>query len=307
VSQWFYSPWGAGASIEGAADELGFRLDVSQWVLIITGLAVVILAAVRRTRSNQVLAIALYLGLACGALFMTSRPSVVVWDAIPALSFLQFPWRFLFVVSLACAGLAAALISRISSTRVQALLVASMVVLQLGVHRTHLAPQSYIGHGEMNIDSRYWRYMPQALVNGFAERGYDPLCVTRQPAAGNRRWQVTAGVGRVTEVEVEDHRVVLDAQNEEPIRVTIYAHNFPGWVVRVNGAAAPVRPTPTDCFLEVAIPPGTHTVEAAFENTPVRTLGNGITGLSGIVIALLVVRFRSRAHRPGATASASDT
>jgi hypothetical protein len=70
------------------------------------------------------------------------------------------------------------------------------------------------------------------------------------------------------------------------LRVNIY--RFPGWIVRVDGAAVPILDLPKQqrvIFLDVA--PGSHDVQVVFERTWPRRLGDGLT-LAGLAALALV-------------------
>ena len=65
-----------------------------------------------------------------------------------------------------------------------------------------------------------------------------------------------------------------------PGTVQINFFYFPGWEVTVDGQPVAVDPAEPTGALAVAVPAGEHRIEARFGDTPPRTLGAFISGLT---------------------------
>jgi hypothetical protein len=104
LSQLFSSFWGYGISAPGREDRMGFGLGEAHLTLAGLGVALLLARRVHRLAFRQAwLAVAITaVGVA-----MALPLSRVLWDELPDLQYLQFPWRFLLLPALGCSFLAA--------------------------------------------------------------------------------------------------------------------------------------------------------------------------------------------------------
>jgi len=94
----------------GATDpRFHFNLGLSQWLLGLLGALTII---PRRTRRTSVM---FFVFIALLGIYLLLPASIQIWEAIPLMAFFQFPSRFLGLVSLALAVLAAAAVSSVTS------------------------------------------------------------------------------------------------------------------------------------------------------------------------------------------------
>lgn len=297
--QWFSRAWGYGASDAGSADGMSFQVGIVQWLALGAGAAAATVA-VRRRRPDLAGPLLYWLCVAGASLLMTVTASTVIWRAVPPLAFVQFPWRFLTVVSLAVCIVAALALSSIRSSALRA----AMVLCAAGGlwWQTHalLRPSHYFPRGWVFIDDAGWRYGRGASRLAFIEPGYYPAAVLRLPEDYVERWRITRGAGVVSPRTVLDHRLVLDVTSDEGVELTITSHGFPGWRVLINDSDVPWRYAPELGFIVVDVPPGARIVDAAFTDTPVRAWANRISTMSVVLwgaSALGVAAGRVRARR----------
>ena len=87
LPQLWDSAWGYGGSVAGCIDGMSFKLGKLH---ILVAFAALVIAIIKRSKI-----IALCLVLFALSVFMTTEYSSFIWDRIPQLWYLQFPWRFL--------------------------------------------------------------------------------------------------------------------------------------------------------------------------------------------------------------------
>jgi hypothetical protein len=296
--QWMRYSWGYGGSVAGPDDQMSFQIGIVQWVVLVATLGVLATKMWRgRWRQDEVTgAMWCWLGVAGFAMFLMTGASVRVWDAIAPLAFIQFPWRFLMLVSLSAAALSALLLSGLSRrSTMQALILLVVATAMWPLTHAQLKPARYIPAGDYEIDDPGWARSERAMANGFIEVGYTPVQATRLPVGPIGRWTVTRGEGSVRERAVADDRLDLVVKSPEGIQLTINSHDFPGWKAWVDRQETPVSAQPGFGFLQVQVPPGSHRVEARFTNTPVRTAANALSAASLVFTAaagLLLLRGR---------------
>lgn len=85
--QLWNSLWGFGGSVAGCIDGMSFKIGKLH---ILAALAALVIALIRRSKILVVSFI-----LFAFSVFMTTQYSNIIWDKIPQLWYLQFPWRFL--------------------------------------------------------------------------------------------------------------------------------------------------------------------------------------------------------------------
>jgi hypothetical protein len=315
-SQWVRYAWGYGGSIAGPDDQMSFQIGPLQWLALLGGLtalgASVFAPAFAHADRRQDAPSATWrqtrremwcwIAVAALAMFLMTGASVPVWDALPPLAFIQFPWRFLMLLSLASAALAALLLSRLHrypTTQSAIVLLAAIVMWPLA--QPQLKPARYIPWGDYQIDDPAWANSDGATANAFIEVGYTPAQVTRLPKTPVGRWIISDGEGSVRELAVADDRLDLVARSSAGMRLTITSHDFPGWKAWMDRQDVLIHTEPGTGYIQVDVPPGTHRVEARLTNTPVRTAANAISAASllfvagsGLALAGRVAAARSR-------------
>ena len=138
-------------------NDVNFQLGISQWIVVLVGPLFVSGMLIRRRFQSREVGIAMWLAMVGLALFMMNAWSTPVWEALRFLSFIQYPWRFLLLVSIACAATGAFLLTSIRDARVQAAIVLVAVGLHLPLYFLYQRPERLILRDELNIDDPDWR------------------------------------------------------------------------------------------------------------------------------------------------------
>jgi hypothetical protein len=285
-SQWIKYSWGYGFSVAGPNDGMSFQIGVLQWVVIGCS-CVVVLFGLSGNRFRNVRRHLLFWLLMVGyAMFMTIGRSHRLWEMVAPLQYLQFPWRFLMLVSLGCAALGAHLLSLVGS-RTQGVLVLVAVGFQVAFYHAALRPARYLLTSEIGIDGGQWSNHPIDSYAEFREEpGYFPVGAVHLPAEGVGRWLVTSGNGQVFPIIIKDDRFIADVTTSLGCRLTITSHFFPGWTLIRDGQEVPLILEPDTGYMSIDIPSGRHRIEARFADTRVRELANWLSlgGLMGVCI-----------------------
>lgn len=104
VIQLLFPSWGTGHSGPGIADGMSFQIGIVPLLIIITAIFILIRSRRVSPYVNQISLAAVFLFM--GAAFLMTEYSGFVWSWIPALQFMQFPWRFLCVTMISVSVLA---------------------------------------------------------------------------------------------------------------------------------------------------------------------------------------------------------
>jgi hypothetical protein len=251
------------------------------------GLALLGLFALRRSSSRDQRAhvIAAVIAL-IGFLFMALPISLPLWDNLPLIRFVQFPWRFIGRAILPAALLAGAAAHTFWKpqrlTHQAGFAAMGLVALLLA------APQLYprVCSGKTNLDiSNVFAYEHQTGHIGVDPLGaYLPVSVKVRPtgsplealyASGQpiRRFDRSTlpGGAQISSESYGPNRTSIDLQTPTAFRATYDSFDFPGWQVSIDGQAAAIVPSDPNGLITFDVPAGQHHLEIFFGSTPVRT------------------------------------
>jgi hypothetical protein len=289
--QFFSTAWGYGVSVAGPDDGMPFKLGWS--LLLLGGIAAVYLSRWGDERWRTWFAfLAVAVLLMCFA--MTQR-SHALWDAIPQLQYVAFPWRLLAPVTFCLALLASAVVIVIARLDLRwrpiALVVAIAVLVLPAIDQAK--PVGYL-----SLDENLWTPREIAAQGAVAATfdTFEPRWVLERPTYTGGRIVVTRGVATSNVVARTPVRysAVVNASTEADLELPLAY--FPGWHVRVNGTAHRVDMPSAMGRMRVTVPPGQHRIEASFERTTVRWIAD-LTSL-GAFLGFVTAAFLGRRRTP---------
>ena len=255
-----------------------------------------------KVRSRGTLIFLATLGIAAGVLML--RPSVLLWRWLPWLHFAQFPWRVLFVLSLALVfSLVFATPSGWMGRAWRIGIVAAWVFLGgFLLHFTEWDPSRIANVVTAIQDGSGYRgafeYAPLTADWDWLHPASIPDLDVRGPRAGPPgSVQVEAGSAD-TRVTVEsssagDHQFSVDAV--QPVRLPLKLLGYPAWRVEINDAPAALETLPHTGQIVVAVPAGHTRVHVHFARTPDRVVGLVISACAvAVALTLLMAGRRVR-------------
>jgi 4-amino-4-deoxy-L-arabinose transferase-like glycosyltransferase len=284
--------------------------------------AVIALVWVRRLPSQLARAMTMLFGLVLVvSTFLILRASKPVWDTLPALQIVQFPWRFLGPASLAAALLTGALWSNLKFQDsnfkwVVVALDAVLLVVLMAWTLPWLRP--FTCNIEANPSGQFLVWMDRKTESGGGTGEDLPRWVETPPSESLLEADLIAGrpLDRLDRASLPEGaqaqaRVLrsLDSTWEvtspKTFTATFQNYYFPGWTVKVDGMPVPVSPAPSTGLIEASLPAGHDVVVLLLEATPAQTLGDVISTVTllGLVV-LLVVTNRKTITLPGVEALA---
>ncbi len=274
-------------------------------LVIFTGLAAL---AVRRelpqpdANSSQRRIWSALLLLAAVAAALMLRPTSIVWQLLPKLRFVQFPWRWMSILTIPFLYCLAAAFSRRRLRPVWTIAAAGLIIgtgvflaqhtwwdeeefptlraaIDSGEGFDGTDEYDPIGDDHYNLPAK----APRALLLPSTEDGESqtPEATPEAPAVGTERSKVA--VERWTAEEK-----IVSVKSPHPARLALRLLNYPAWRVEVNGSE--IKPERAEDSGQVIIPLslGSSRVTARFTRTPDRTLGALVSALSGVVTGLLL-------------------
>ncbi len=288
--QLFDPTWGFGHALPGPDD--GMSQQIGLWLFVL-GLAALPLWGRRRVEHGRVL---LGFGMAALMAILGTLPiSRPVWEALPPLALIQFPFRLLGMVALFLAlsagGVTATLLESRPSRR------SVLVVLGLAIV---LASYPYARPQHTPLDAR--AQSPVAVIDfelaypdmrGSTAFAAGPPTTTPKlaaylagaplPLAG-----IIAGTGEVVSVRHGGGSEQVRVRAATPVTVQFYTYWYPGWRATVNGRPVPIRAEGPDALITLDLPAGEHEVSIRFADTPLRTLA-AVISLGSLLLILILL------------------
>ena len=291
--------------LDWGATEQAFvlSLGLAQWLL--GGLGAVLVLAGRVRQRGQAL---FFLLAALLLIFLMSAPAAFLWERVPLLPYLQFPWRLLgpavaMLAVLAGVGVSGVLdwLPRRFPGRgerwagwVPAGVVGFTMLLALPLTQMPPWPAEFGGTGRKEVVDieLTGRWLGTTATADFVPATVEVLPLpnnavlwnfwTNEPLERLNRATIPR-VATVTGGEVSPlhFRYQVDTPKAFPLRFFVF--DFPGWQARIDGQVVPKELGLPEGFIVVPLPAGRYTVDLEFVNTPVRSAAWLIAGLSLVV------------------------
>ncbi len=293
-----------------------FHLGLVQAALAGAGLLVGIIQT-RKQESKEAkerrTILVFFAAFAAACIFMSTRASLWLWEHVPLLPFIQFPWRFVGRATLPVALLAGVSIpatqkairtthhaSRITHhvSRIMPLILVSVLIL-LALPYTY-PPDGYCPSAPHPTSDDLFAYEHRSKRAGLAATGaFFPRWVQRRPTGSPLEEQYTAGpVARFDETALPSGASVAEAdyganqarvvvETPTPFRARYLTFYFPGWRAWVDGELVEITPSNPEGLITFDVPAGRHTVAIRFGETPLRLVADAISILSLVAIVIL--------------------
>ena len=283
--------WGFGPSVWGLNDEMSFQVGWFHWILPLFLIPFFALLLLRKRKVTvPMLAVSVLFATGWIALFMAHPKSTPIWEHIKALQFIQFPWRYLTMIILGFSFCVGAIMTYLPKfIRYIGFIV--LVVAALAYSWNFFLPQ----HGKLGPLTDQEKFTGAAWELQQTAGIYDYLPNTAEMAPqGPRREiaEVIEGDGHVHSGKQGTNWFTFVAHNEGETEMTIRVGQlaFPNWKVTLDGKEIPTFIPDTEKWgrFYIKIPKGEYQIKAQLEDTPVRSIGNGITVIAWVVFAAVL-------------------
>lgn len=253
----------------------------------IVGLAAAAAAFAKSRRMDGALPLAALL-LAVVSLFMMTIVSRPIWDLGLPINRIQFPWRFSLLLSLAGALAVALAASRLAprlAAGIPPLFFAANILLYTFPAQYPLAtgdPPPADPTGQTWDAGEYRLARKDQVETEFAP---------------GERARLASGTGAVAVIEWRPRAIKLDVETRTPSIIAVRQFNYPGWTVGIllpEGGEALLSDKP---YLQVAVPPGRHTVELTLAETAEERIGR-ISSAGGLAVTLCLATIGLARRRP---------
>ncbi|HSH02899.1 MAG TPA: 6-pyruvoyl-tetrahydropterin synthase-related protein, partial [Anaerolineae bacterium] len=237
--------------------------------------------------------------------FLMTATSQPIWDTLPLLEYVQFPWRLLGPAALTLAmligGTTHLLITplpRYTHTPTLILFFTLLTFNNLPWFNARPCP-SLTNPTPADIINYE---IATATIGTTAKGEYLPRTVDAMPTEpATTPFRSLPDDVTLHHSQHHPHHTTLNLTTPQPFTLTFNSFYYPGWVAAINNQSVPITPATPTGLSQLSIPVGTHLIELRFASTPSRTAANTISALALLSFAALLYLWPSATPLPATT------
>lgn len=274
----FSNGWGYGSSGPGVNDQIMLGVGLIFWLIPLIAL---ISGFKDKTKRGKLLILNL---LAWLSLFLIHPRSLVVWEILPFMKYIQFPWRFNLFAGIFFA-IAAGYFGTLKIGKFgKSLIVAIFSILLITMYGSFFRPDKWINISDSEkLSGKNWETAQTVSIND-----YLPVYTELSPAkkAGDTP-QILSGSVTFTVIEKGTNWQRWKIETHQDSRVLAQLFYFPEWKVYVDGREVDYDYKKTNGLIAFDLKQGNREVIIKLVDTPIRIIGNTLS----LVSVFLVIYF----------------
>jgi hypothetical protein len=256
--------WGYGASLFQATD-MSRSVGQAQWTLPI--ISIVILSYCYIVKKIHGLRITVHESLILFLtgwffLFLIHNKSTFLWQVIPAMAYIQFPWRFLGMATF-CFALVSGVFPLLFSKYIK-LVALIVIVIVISLNFGFFKEDIWRNVSDKDLQTgNNWEEMQRASIADFWPKSSGLIPVSPAPQ--------TTNFGSV--IYENSYRVIFELAKPISGKVEVPINYFPGWQAYNNNKLLTTSYTKNG-LISVIVDKDVSKIQLFFENTLVRRIGN---------------------------------
>jgi hypothetical protein len=287
----FVTPyWGYGGSNWGPDDGLSFFLGWGLLIGLVLTSAMVIFKVKYLISHHQLPRVATWLGgagvILVMSLFLSILRSKGLWDTVPGLSFIQFPWRWLSVTSLAGAMIIATLPILITTSKTRWLVTAGLLGLFL-MNTAYFRPEAYMDDPSALYyadEQRIQAEMSSILPDYIPKQMPDSLILPAQMLQRTDGQSLSTDKTKILVNRAHQKLFQVNLDVDTPLIWSVA--DFPGWRLEIDGQPVEHHVSLSGQIAFTA-PKGDHLLGLSFTNTFYRNVSDAVTVVSWLVLLIV--------------------
>jgi len=212
--------------------------------------------------------------------WLTTASSLFVWDSVPLLEYVQFPWRLLGPAALCLAVLIAAAVELLPVGWRGSLLVATAIALLVGGALFWFDPRHCPGMEAPTVANITQFELDTCTIGTTAKGEYLPRTVAAVPEEVATTALDLSSLPPGTTV-AQQHVLPIGAEltitASQPFTAVYNGFDYLGWRVTVDGTVVPITPDVPYGRITFPVPEGDHRVSIRFGETPLRRAANWVS------------------------------
>jgi hypothetical protein len=271
----FSTNWGYGGSVFGPNDYLNISIGFLQWIIPVLSLLVIV--STKRISKYKEFFVLLLISLVF--IFLINNKSIVIWDKLPQMAYIQFPWRFLGVLVFSL-SLASGVITNVIQQKLKKIITIFIVLIAIVVNFSYFRPDLWYNYTDVDLTTG------KALVE-------------QQSASIGDYWPKTSEKIATTLApnETKEYKLIWQKSNQSlfdikysQAKVSLPVNYFSGWQAYTNDGNK-LETTIGDNG-QIAVSNPSAKVLLKFENTKVRQISNFVSLLSIVIFIFTFTKFK---------------
>lgn len=279
LKQFLVPTWGYGAPLD--TNGFSYQLGLAHLVLFIISALFLLILLVKdkdclRTPAAKITPVLIMLVVFYA--FLLFKPSEFLWENIPLLSEINYPWIILgmlgFLISLLAGFLAKQTLGKY--------IVVFFAIVAILIALPYAKPEKYIN----NQDGYY--LTNEATTTSSNE--LMPLWVQEMPLQRFKtKVEIIKSEGKINNLSYNSKKISFSINSISKAQVKINTIYYPGWKISVDGLNTGISYNNKQGVMEISVSPGKHVVLAKFGETTLRLISDWISLFSFFVVLLLIV------------------
>ena len=283
IKQLLYSAWFYGGANPFNSETISFQIGLVNLLVLLLATIIFPLLLLRRQKKGWDWLPSLLLLATYGVIFLMNIRSTFIWERLPLLQAIQFPWRLLMFTTFFTSVLYLYLIKQVRFVWGAALSLLGLIAV-IGLNFSYFKPGLIVSY---NDDYYLHRFLPRAaLLPGetvsavYLTHAEDyvtlPKEATRPTVLPEAKLTVEKGLAKITVTDKNPYRYRAEIEGSKDSRLTFHTFAYPGWIVTVDGFSTKQTVDKIGA-ISFDIPSGKHQVVIAYEDTPLRLFSNIIS------------------------------
>lgn len=293
IRQLFNSTWGYGGSIPGPSDGMSFEIGKMHVLLVTIGLGTILYFVYKKKRQlyKKSLFVIPFLLVGFVAVFMTLFKSQFIWDRIPLLWYMQFPWRFLVFVAFFTTVAGASWVIFLTK-KVQTIGVVFCMVIALILYGPLFKPEKFVSGNDKTYLSDHqikweqsetsFEFMSKNIITSTYDNTVH-FALSEQDLP-KQLFELSSTGARGSIIEDTFMKKSFSITAHQETEFVLNRSYFPGWTALVDGQTAPMTYHQPVQTMAIRVPKGNHLVIFVFKDTPIRSVGWVITFLAVLLL-----------------------
>lgn len=296
LSQLWTSQWGFGGSTKGCVDGISLMVGKYHILLSLLSIFAIITFLLKRNfkglEKETIQVLIMFFSFLLLSIFLMLSVSQFIWDSLPVMEYIQYPWRFLLIASFSTSFLSGGLfllLKQYVNYRIYIIIIllayAAVVFLNFKFFspQTILAKDSsdYVSQTALNwnISKITSEYMPKKFIK---PQNMSQVADFKSVENDNIKLE---------NYDKKTNRIELNLRTTQNTNVVIPLAYFPAWKAYLNGKEVSTTESPKGTSLNLVA--GRNNLVFSYKETKTETIGN-ILSISGIVLLALGIIKRPR-------------
>jgi hypothetical protein len=278
--------------VPGDNDTISFQIGWPLWWMVGVSLVSVLFISFKTKKfltGENILFFFLLLVFAF-SIFMTHNRSALIWEQIPLLAYVQFPWRFL-AMTIFTGSLLGVWWLQYLPKRAALFLVIVLSFLTILLNYQYFAPEKFFPDmtNNLKLSGTEWETQQKAAILDYLPKGANKP-VERAPEAPF----IVKGVGSIKDFQNYTDHFRFTAQTMDQSLIEIPIFDYPNWETYVDGVKISHSNDNYLKRMDITLGPGSYTITGKLQNTPIRIIANLVTVLALIFFIYISVNGQVR-------------